>query len=135
MAIDVEAYLRRRYESEIADVNIVEKEDLHLVRHYSFSIISLSLSSIVLLMSLLVRKLLQLIYLWFHKVFMIALFTYLQKNHLSGLRKSYLKISFDTVQQLMYVKNDLLHVVEKNQAQLDAADAYESILTGKRYAF
>jgi len=51
---------------------------------------------------------------------------------LSGLHKSYLKISFATVQQLMDVKRDLLHVVERNQAKSDAAEAYESILTGKR---
>lgn len=55
-----------------------------------------------------------------------------QKNHLSGLRKKYLKVSFDTVQQLMEVKRDLSHVVERNQAKFDALEAYESILAGKR---
>ncbi|KAJ7947960.1 DNA polymerase epsilon catalytic subunit [Quillaja saponaria] len=84
MEMDVEAYLRRRYESQITDIEIIEKEDLDL------------------------------------------------KNHLSGLRKSYLKLSFDTVQQLMNVKSDLLHVVERNQAKFNAAEAYESIITGKR---
>ncbi|EXB53717.1 DNA polymerase epsilon catalytic subunit A [Morus notabilis] len=84
MEIDVEAYLRRRYESQIANIEIVEKEDLDL------------------------------------------------KNHLSGLRKSYLKLSFDTVQQLMSVKSDLLHVVERNQSKSDATEAYELILMGKR---
>ncbi|GMH11122.1 hypothetical protein Nepgr_012963 [Nepenthes gracilis] len=83
MEIDVEAYLRRRYENEIANIEIVEKEDLDL------------------------------------------------KNHLSGLWKSYLKISFDTVQQLMHVRNDLLRVVDRNQTKFDAAGAYESILMGK----
>ncbi|KAI3971229.1 hypothetical protein MKX01_021996 [Papaver californicum] len=83
METGVEAYLKRRYEGQIADVEILEKEDLAL------------------------------------------------KNHLSGMRKSYLKISFDTVQQLMHVKNDLLHVVQRNQEKNDAAEAYESILTGK----
>ncbi|XP_052190980.1 DNA polymerase epsilon catalytic subunit A-like isoform X2 [Diospyros lotus] len=83
MEMDVEAYLRRRYESQIADIEIVDKEDLDL------------------------------------------------KNHLSGLHKAYLKISFDTVQQLMQVKSDLMHVVERNQAKFDAAEAYQSILTGK----
>lgn len=29
--MDVEAYLRRRYESQIADIEILEKEDLDLV--------------------------------------------------------------------------------------------------------
>ncbi|KAF5727520.1 DNA polymerase epsilon catalytic subunit A [Tripterygium wilfordii] len=84
MEMDVDAYLRRRFESQIADIEIVDKEDLEL------------------------------------------------KNHLSGLHKLYLKISFDTVQQLMEVKRDLLHVVERNRAKSDAAEAYESILTGKR---
>ncbi|XP_047972925.1 DNA polymerase epsilon catalytic subunit A-like isoform X2 [Salvia hispanica] len=83
METDVEAYLRRRYEGQIADIEIVEKEDLNL------------------------------------------------KNHLSGLHKCYLKISFDTVQQLMQVKKDLVHVVERNKAKMDAEDAYESILAGK----
>jgi DNA polymerase epsilon subunit 1 len=32
----------------------------------------------------------------------------------------------------MDVKRDLLHVVVRNQAKSDAAEAYESILTGKR---
>ncbi|XP_009629449.1 DNA polymerase epsilon catalytic subunit A [Nicotiana tomentosiformis] len=83
MEMDVEAYLRRRYESQIADIEILEKEDLDL------------------------------------------------KNHLSGLHRSYLKISFDTVQQLMHVKRDLTHIVERNQTKFDTIEAYESILTGK----
>lgn len=32
MQMDVEAYLRRRYEGQVADIEIVEKEDLNLVR-------------------------------------------------------------------------------------------------------
>lgn len=34
MERDVDAYLRRRYEGKIADIQIVEKEDLDLVSHY-----------------------------------------------------------------------------------------------------
>ncbi|XP_075636199.1 DNA polymerase epsilon catalytic subunit A-like [Castanea sativa] len=82
--VDVDAYLRRRYESQIADIEIIEKEDLDL------------------------------------------------KNHLSGLHKPYLKLSFDTVQQLMNVKSDLMHVVQRNQEKFDAAEAYESIIAGKK---
>ncbi|URE25961.1 DNA polymerase [Musa troglodytarum] len=84
MELEVEAYLRRRYERQITDVEIVDKEDLDL------------------------------------------------KNHLSGLNRSYLKLSFDTVQQLIHVKNDLMHVVERNQSKLDAAEAFESIHIGGR---
>nr|CAD1820134.1 unnamed protein product [Ananas comosus var. bracteatus] len=81
--LEVEAYLRRRYEGRITDIEIAEKEDLDL------------------------------------------------KNHLSGLHRQYLKIQFDTVQQLIYVRNELLHVVERNQAKLDAAEAFESIYNVK----
>ncbi|XP_050369951.1 DNA polymerase epsilon catalytic subunit A-like [Argentina anserina] len=84
LEMDVEAYLRRRYEGRIADIEIVGKEDLDL------------------------------------------------KNHLSGLHKSYLKLSFDTVQQLMNVKSELVQVVERNHTKFDAAEAYESILLGRR---
>ncbi|KAI3706102.1 hypothetical protein L1987_76358 [Smallanthus sonchifolius] len=79
MEMDVDAYLRRRYQGQIADIQIVEKEDLDL------------------------------------------------KNHLSGLQKTYLKISFDTVQQLMQVKSDIMRVVERNQEKSNAAEAYESV--------
>ncbi|CAA0372322.1 unnamed protein product [Arabidopsis thaliana] len=87
MELEVEAYLRRRYERQVADIQIVHKEDLDL------------------------------------------------KNHLSGLQKKYLKVSFDTVQQLVEVKRDLLHIVERNLAKFNALEAYESILSGKRYNF
>lgn len=38
MELDVEAYLRRRYESQIADIEIKEKEDLDLVSNPCISI-------------------------------------------------------------------------------------------------
>ncbi|WVZ75286.1 hypothetical protein U9M48_023358, partial [Paspalum notatum var. saurae] len=84
MELEVEAYIRRRYEGEISDIEIIEKDDLDL------------------------------------------------KNHLSGLKRKYLKLQFDTVQQLMRVRNDLLHVVEKNEEKLDAVEAFETIHGVKR---
>ncbi|MCO5564216.1 hypothetical protein L7F22_017874 [Adiantum nelumboides] len=80
LELEVEAYLRRRYEGVIANIQIVEKEDLDL------------------------------------------------KNHLSGLQGRFLKVSFDTVQNLTQAKSDLMPVVEINQAKLEAAEAYESFL-------
>lgn len=35
MELEVEAYLRRRYERQIADIEIMEKEDLDLVSNYA----------------------------------------------------------------------------------------------------
>ncbi|KAJ1279266.1 hypothetical protein BS78_04G142600 [Paspalum vaginatum] len=84
MELEVEAYIRRRYEGEISDIEIIEKDDLDL------------------------------------------------KNHLSGLKRKYLKLQFDTVQQLVRVRNDLLHVVEKNEEKLDAVEAFETIHGVKR---
>ena len=48
------------------------------------------------------------------------------------LKRKYLKLQFDTVRQLMRVRNDLLHVVEKNEEKLDAMEAFETIHGVKR---
>jgi len=68
-----------------------------------------------------------------HKWTLICFHDSQQKNHLSGLRKSYLKLSFDTVQQLMDVKRDLMPTVERNKAKSDAAEAFLSVSTERRY--
>jgi DNA polymerase epsilon subunit 1 len=47
------------------------------------------------------------------------------KNHLSGLQKKYMKISFYNVQGLLRVREDLMPAVKANQARNTAADAYE----------
>jgi hypothetical protein len=41
----------------------------------------------------------------------------LQKNHLSGLKRKLLKLSFWNVQQLMEVKRELMPEVMKNKAR------------------
>jgi DNA polymerase epsilon subunit 1 len=56
----------------------------------------------------------------------------LQKNHLSGLCRTYLKVIFDIVQDLTHVKSDLLPIVKRNQAKIEASEAYESLFSGKR---
>lgn len=55
-----------------------------------------------------------------------------EEKPLSGLRKSYLKLSFDTVQQLMDVKRDLMPTVERNKVKSDAAEAFLSMSTERR---
>jgi DNA polymerase epsilon subunit 1 len=56
----------------------------------------------------------------------------LQKNHLSCLCRTYLKVGFDTIQDLTHIKSDLLPVVERNQTKLETSEAYESFFYGKR---
>ena len=46
------------------------------------------------------------------------------KNHLSGIQKTLLKVSFRVVTDLMEVKRELLPLVEKNQSKQGAADVY-----------
>ena len=50
-----------------------------------------------------------------------------QKNHLSGKRCTFLRIGFNTVQDLQAVKRDVAAAVARNEAKLDAATAYESL--------
>jgi len=56
----------------------------------------------------------------------------LRKNHLSDLCRTYLKFSFDTIQDLTHVKSDLLPIFERNQTKLEASEAYESFFCGNR---
>ena len=76
MERNVDELLRRRFEAEILDIELVTMEDLDL------------------------------------------------KNHLSGLRKTLLKVSFRLVTDLMAVKRELLPIVEKNQSKAGATDVY-----------
>lgn len=47
-----------------------------------------------------------------------------QKNHLSGLQRRLLKLTFDNVQDLMTVKSELLPIVKRNKAKGGTASAY-----------
>ena len=49
------------------------------------------------------------------------------KNHLSGLKQKYLKVTFATVQDLMDVRREVLPMVKKNQSRSEAAEAYEAL--------
>lgn len=44
------------------------------------------------------------------------------KNHLSGLKKNYLKLSFLTVQSLLYVRQELLPIVRRNRQSSSAVE-------------
>ena len=67
--LELDAYLRRRFESAIARVDTVQKEDMDLL------------------------------------------------NHLSGLQRTYLKLSFHTVHALLGVRNELQPIVAQNQVR------------------
>ena len=49
------------------------------------------------------------------------------KNHLSGLKQTYLKVVFATVQDLMEVRREVMPMVKKNQTRCEAAEAYEAL--------
>ncbi|CAL55806.1 DNA polymerase epsilon, catalytic subunit A,C-terminal [Ostreococcus tauri] len=49
------------------------------------------------------------------------------KNHLSGLKQTYLKVEFLTVQELMDVRREILPIVSKNKKKTSAASAYEAL--------
>ncbi|KAK2153411.1 hypothetical protein LSH36_298g04118 [Paralvinella palmiformis] len=50
-------------------------------------------------------------------------------NHLVGLKRTYLKLAFHTVEDLMKVKRDINPVVKKNKERDKTNDAYTSLLT------
>ena len=53
----------------------------------------------------------------------------LQHNHLVGLKKKYLKLSFLTVDDLIKVRKDIIPAVRKNQEREKANDIYTNIVT------
>ena len=48
------------------------------------------------------------------------------KNHLSGLKQRYLKVTFATVQDLMDVRREVLPTARRNAQKNEAAEAYEA---------
>ena len=50
-----------------------------------------------------------------------------QKNHLSGLLHTFLKVSCYNVQDLMEVRKEVLPLSVRNRAREEAADAYDDL--------
>lgn len=50
-----------------------------------------------------------------------------QKNHLSGLQRKLLKVSFYNVQQLMEVRRDIMPAINKNSKRSTMADAVAAL--------
>ncbi|CAJ0927336.1 unnamed protein product, partial [Mesorhabditis belari] len=50
------------------------------------------------------------------------------KNHLSGLKKKYIKLSFPSVRELMKVKSDLMPVIRKNRDRIKHSTEFTTLL-------
>ncbi|CEF64463.1 DNA polymerase epsilon catalytic subunit A [Strongyloides ratti] len=50
------------------------------------------------------------------------------KNHLSGVKSKYLKLSFPSVTELQKVKKELMPVIEKNKKRIASETEYKSLL-------
>lgn len=57
-----------------------------------------------------------------------------QPNHLVGLKRSYIKLSFNTVDELIKVKREISPAVRKNRERERSNDAYTSMLSRYRHA-
>lgn len=55
-----------------------------------------------------------------------------QPNHLVGLKRSYIKLSFNTVDDLMKVKREISPAVRKNREREQSNDTYTSMLSRYR---
>ena len=47
------------------------------------------------------------------------------RNHLSGLQRKYMKLSFHSVQGLLHVRADLQPTIERNRARMAASSTYD----------
>ena len=50
-------------------------------------------------------------------------------NHLVGLKRTYLKLSFLSVEELVKVKREIMPTVKKNKEQEKSVDKYTAMLT------
>ncbi|XP_022098482.1 DNA polymerase epsilon catalytic subunit A-like [Acanthaster planci] len=50
-------------------------------------------------------------------------------NHLVGLKRKYLKLSFESTQELMKVRRSLMPAIKKNQEREKSSDSYASMLS------
>lgn len=50
-------------------------------------------------------------------------------NHLLGYRRTYLKLEFANVSDLMSVRRDIMPIAEKNKKNMNAMDAYAEVAT------
>lgn len=53
----------------------------------------------------------------------------LQPNHLVGLKRNYIKLSFNTVDDLVKVRKEISPAVRKNRERDQANDVYTSMLS------
>ncbi len=53
----------------------------------------------------------------------------LQPNHLVGLKRNYIKLLFNTVDDLVKVKREISPAVRKNREREQSNDAYTSMLS------
>lgn len=53
----------------------------------------------------------------------------LQPNHLVGLKRNYIKLSFKTVEDLLKVRKEISPAVRKNREQDQASDVYTTMLS------
>ena len=61
--------------------------------------------------------------------FVIFVFAFYQANHLVGLKRKYLKLSFNSVTDLMKAKRDVMPAIRKNKEREKSNNAYTSMLT------
>jgi DNA polymerase epsilon subunit 1 len=60
---------------------------------------------------------------------MYVYITLFQHNHLVGLKRTYLKLSFLNVDDLMKVKKEINPAVKKNKEREKSTDFYTTMLT------
>lgn len=105
---EVISYLSKKFQGKVSKLEILPKEDLDLVSLICFKSVRI----------------------WFQlcgqKKQPPA---FLQPNHLVGLKRNYIKLSFNTVDDLIKVKREISPAVRKNREREQSNDEYTSMLS------
>lgn len=149
---DVEVWLRRKFESRIREIEIVMREDLDLVS-YTPQAAETSCLTALLHPAWLSTCNMCATCVWAScvcsvertpcqgcpGVFLVGCNigaalpqpVSLQKNHLSGLKRQLLKVSFYNVQQLMDVRREVSPIIVANSKKSSMADAVVALTAGR----
>lgn len=117
--------MSKKFQGKVAKLEIVPKEDLDLVSNYYFLFFGFKL---------MINPVLSCASFYFVFLSCYVPAASFQPNHLVGLKRSYIKLSFNTVDDLIKVKREISPAVRKNREREQSNDAYTSMLSRYHHA-
>lgn len=105
--------MSKKFQGKLSKITTIPKEDLDLVRLLPFSVVFSTITKKICLDGVTLSL----------NIFI------LQPNHLVGLKRLYIKLAFNTVDDLLKVRKEISPSVRKNKEREKSNDAYTVMLS------